>query len=214
MKIVPALLAEDFDEFLARLKQAESFTDYVQIDLMDGSFVPTRSFGPERLNELNASLTFEVHLMVQKPSEFLSQITNPKLRKVIFHVEVEENHSEIIREIERRRLTAGIALKPETGIDDLGDISSRVQSLLFLTVDPCCYGNPFRPEVLDKVAKARAVFPDKAISVDGGVSLDNLKTFMGIGVDSVCVGSRIFLHGDPKENYRRFAERLRELQGG
>ena len=84
--------------------------------------------------------------------------------------------------------------------------------LLFLTVDPGAYGSPFKVEVLKKIEEARRIFPNKVISVDGGVSLDNLKSFMYIGVDSVCVGRRIFLKGNPEENYRQFAKKLEECE--
>jgi len=84
--------------------------------------------------------------------------------------------------------------------------------ILFLTVDPGQYGSPFRPEVAEKVAEARNIFPDKLISVDGGISLDNLKIFYDIGVDFACVGSRIFLKGEPEENYRRFTDKIREFE--
>ena len=67
MKVVPAILAEKFDDFVKRLRQAESFTDYVQVDLMDGVFVGTRSFPPEKITAVQTSLSFEVHLMVADP---------------------------------------------------------------------------------------------------------------------------------------------------
>ncbi|MEW6002683.1 MAG: ribulose-phosphate 3-epimerase [Nitrospirota bacterium] len=213
MKIVPAILAEKFDDFLLRLKQAESFVDYVQIDLMDGLFVPTKSFPLEELNGINTPLSFEAHLMVMDPSEFINRINNQGLKKVIFHFESEVKHLELVNSIKERELSAGIAIKPETEVKEFREIAGYVDTLLFMTVDPCCYGRPFIPEVLDKISEARHIFRDKAIAADGGVSLENLKRFLEIGVDYVCVGSRIFLEGDPEENYRRFIEKLKELEG-
>ena len=77
MKIVPAVLAENADDFLLRLKQAESFAEYVQIDMMDGVFVPTISFPPERISNLITSLSFEIHLMVKHPSAYIAPLHNP-----------------------------------------------------------------------------------------------------------------------------------------
>lgn len=212
MKIVPALLAEKFDEFLLRLREAEGFADYAQIDLMDGNFVGTKSFPPERINTLNTALSFELHLMVKDPSAFFGRINHGSIKKVIFHVEAEGDHPGFIEKLKGRGLDAGLAINPETGITQIKEVAENVDTLLFLTVDPCCYGSAFKPEVLDKIAEARRFFPAKVIAADGGVSFDNLKMFYDIGVDYVCVGSRIFLDGDPKENYLRFAEKAKEFE--
>ena len=214
MKIVPSILAEKFDDFTTRLREAKSFADYVQIDIMDGAFVETMSFPVEKINALNTRLAFEVHLMVNDPFSFMSRIMHPGLRKVIFHFEAVTDRAGLISKIRERDLVPGMAIKPETTLDQFRDAAVQVDTLLFLTVDPCCYGHPFKPEVLDKVAGARKVFPSKVIAVDGGVSLDNLRKFFDTGVDYVCVGSRIFLNGDPRENYRRFIEKVKEIEKG
>lgn len=212
MKIVPAVLAESFDEFLLRLKQAESFTDYVQIDLMDGIFVPSKSILPEKINEVHTTLSFEVHVMAQDPFDVMNRINHKGLKKIIFHFEAAVDHSEMIKRIRDKGLNSGMAINPETEMDKIKDIVKNVDTILFLTVDPGRYGSPFRPEVLKKIRKAKNIFKNKAISADGGVSLDNLKTFYDLGVDYVCVGSRIFLNGNPADNYHRFIKRLQEFE--
>ncbi len=210
MKIVPAILAENLEDFILRLRQAEKFTDYVQIDLMDGIFVPTKSFPPAEIKNVSTSLSFEVHLMVKEPSAYMSLIGNKGLKKVIFHFESDVQQLDLINRIKETGLSAGIAIKPETEIDEFRNTAEYADALLFLAVDPCCYGNPFRPEVLNKVASARRLFPDKIIGVDGGVSLDNLMSFVELGVDYVCVGSRVFLKGTPEKNYRLFTDMLKK----
>ncbi len=212
MKIVPAILAEKTEDFLLRIKQAESFAKYVQIDIMDGVFVPARSFDPEEINRLDTALLFELHLMVEDPSTLMEKITNAGIKKVIFHVEAGADHLGLINRLKGRGLSSGLAVNPETEIDKFSNIVEHVDSLQFMTVDPCCYGHPFKPEVMDKISKARRLFPKTTISVDGGVSLDNLKSFVDAGVDYACVGSRIFINGIPEENYRLFLKRLEELR--
>jgi ribulose-phosphate 3-epimerase len=214
MKVVPAILAEKFDDFTARLREAESFADYVQIDIMDGIFVDTTSFPVERISSVTTSLSFEAHLMVNEPVSFVDRIGHPGLRKVIFHFEAAAEFPVLIRKIRERGLVPGLAVKPETGLDAVRGTGEQVDTLLFLTVNPGFYGNSFRPEVLTKIAEARKVFPEKIIAVDGGVALDNLKAFLDIGVDYVCVGSRIFMNGDPGENYRCFIEKVKEIERG
>lgn len=212
MKVVPAILAETSDDFLLRLRQAELFADYVQIDIMDGVFVISKSFPIERINSINTPLSFEIHLMVKDPSYYMSQIDNSHLKKVIFHFEADVDHFSFINQIKKRGMDVGIAIKPETEIDKIKDVADKVDTLMFLTVDPCCYGHPFRPEAIKKVEKARSIYKNKVIGVDGGVSLENLKPFFDIGVNYVCVGSRIFLDGNPGENYEKFLKKLHEIE--
>jgi ribulose-phosphate 3-epimerase len=212
MKIVPSVLAEEFDDFVKRLRQAESFTDYVQVDLMDGVFVGTRSFPPKKINSIETPLSFEVHLMAEDPLGFMNGMEHPGLKKVIFHCEAGVSHLDLVDAIRGRGLSPGVAIRPETELARYRGIAEYVDTLLFLTVDPCCYGSPFKPEVLHKIIEARRLFPSKVISADGGVSLDNLKDFLDAGVDSACVGSRIFLQEDPGKSYRLFERTVKELQ--
>jgi len=212
MKVVPSVLAEKFDDFVRRVRQAESFTDYVQVDLMDGVFVETRSFPPKRINSVETQLSFEVHLMAEDPLGFMNGMEHPGLKKVIFHCETGVNHLDLVSTIRERGLSPGVAIKPGTELARCSEIAGHVDTLLFLTVDPCCYGSTFKPEVLHKINEARRRFPAKLISVDGGVSLDNLKKLFDAGVDYACVGSRIFLQNDPAKSYRLFQQKAQELE--
>ncbi len=216
MKIVPAILSMTFEDFLHRLRQAESFTDYVEIDLMDGVFVSTRSFDVEKINAVQTSLTFQLHIMAKDPLSFLKRVNHQSLKTVVFHfesdVDSDVDSKDIVRRITEKGLEAGLAVNPETHIDQFKDLAVMVPLLKFLTVDPGDYGKPFRPEVLRKIETARSLFPEKSICVDGGVSLENLKSLMEIGVDRACIGSKVFLAGNPAENYKRFLERVKELE--
>lgn len=211
MKIIPAILCEKLEDCQKMLRQAESFTDYVQIDLMDGVFVPSRSFPTHQINRLETSLSFEVHLMVQNPLEEMSGVSHPRLKKVIVHFESRGNPLDLIREMKGRQMETGLAVNPGTSLSDFRSVSQAVDSLLFLTVEPGYYGSPFKKEVLKKIEETNRLFPGKPISVDGGVSLDNLEWFVEMGVDAVCVGSRIFAGGSPRDNYLRFVSRAEEL---
>ena len=211
MKIVPAILASTKDEFFFLLRQAESFTDYVQIDLMDGFFVPTRSFPEEKINSVETSLSFELHLMVKHPAAFMSRIEHPNIKKVIFHFESEVKHLDFITHLQKTGIAPGLAINPDTTIDHFQETAQKVDTLLFLTVTPGKYGSPFRPEVIDKIAESRKIFRDKKIAVDGGVSIENLHIFLDIGVDYVCIGSRIFLDDNPEKSYKTFINKIDEL---
>lgn len=212
MKIVPAILTDDFETFLTRVRQAEEFTDFIQIDFMDGEFVSTRSFDLHMINDVDIKITFEAHLMMQKPLEALRAIRSASLKKALFHIEAAGNPLEFITEAKNRGLDVGIALRPDTPLESVADLVRHVDSLLFLTVDPGQYGSPFKPEVINKLSPARLKFPHTIIGVDGGVSLENLHIFYAAGIDYVCIGSRIFAEGDPGKNFKRFNDWLIELE--
>jgi ribulose-phosphate 3-epimerase len=212
VKIVPAVLAENYDDFVSRLRQAESFTDYIQVDLMDGTFVPSPSFPREKLKNIKTSIDFEIHLMVKHPAAYMSGIENPNLKKVIFHFESDVKHLDFIEQMRKRVIDIGMAIKPETEIEEFKSIAENVNTLMFLTVDPCCYGNPFKSEVMEKIGKARHIFKDKILSADGGVSLENLRLFLEAGIDYICVGSRVFLGENPAKNYEIFVKKLAEIE--
>lgn len=214
MKVIPAILAERENDFFYLIRQAEAFTDYVQIDIMDGIFVPSRSFSVPALNRLNTALDFEIHLMVKHPSAFMIQVRHRHVRKVLYHVESRVEHRDFIDQMNNRGMRTGIAVKPETPVEFFQNLVRFVDSILFMTVDPGYYGSPFKPEVLEKIKNTRDRFPDVLIGVDGGVSLDNLNLFVDAGVDYVCVGSRIFQGGDPGENYRKFLRNVEEITNG
>jgi len=212
MKVVPSVLAEDFDDFVRTMRLAESFTDYVQIDVMDGFFVNTRSFDPGLIDTLVTPLSFEIHMMVEDPAGLAEKIHNRGLSRIIFHFESVTDHAGLADKIRGRGLSPGLAVRPETTLDMVRSTAEHFDTLLFLTVYPGRYGGAFLPETMTKVSGARRAFPEKTIGVDGGVSTDNIGTFYDAGVDYVCVGSRIFMGGRPKDNYARFTNRLNELQ--
>jgi ribulose-phosphate 3-epimerase len=212
MKIIPALLTEEWDTFAARLRQAESFADYVQIDMMDGLFVPTSSFDPGRLNGVETGLKFEVHLMVNDPMAFVRMIESAGVKRMVFHIEAATDPGDTARRIRERGMEAGIAVRPGTSVEEVAEIVAEFSHVLFLTVDPGRYGSPFKPEVLKKVSAARKIFAGRTIGVDGGVSLENLADIHRAGADSAVVGSRIFLEGDPAGNYRRFVEAADDIE--
>lgn len=212
MKVVPSVLAEGFDDFVRGMRLSESFTDYVQIDVMDGVFVDTRSFEPGLIDTLVTPLSFEVHLMVKDPAVVAKKIHNQGLRKIIAHFESGTDHAGLAKEIRIRGLSPGLAVRPETTLDMIRKSAEHFDTLLFLTVYPGRYGGAFLPETVTKVFEARRTFPEKTIGVDGGISTENIGMVYDAGVDYVCVGSRIFMGGRPEDNYRRFIERLDELR--
>ncbi len=203
VKVVPAILTEDPKDLEKMVHQAEKFTDYVQFDIMDGRFVPSRSIGDKHLAGLHTKLDWEAHLMVEKPEGYLESFQQAGAQKVVFHFEATPSPLEVVTKARGLGLGVGLAVNPETTISAILSTAGVVDSVLFLTVNPGFYGSQFIPEVLDKVAELRDARPDIEIGVDGGIKEGNIARVARAGVDIIYVGSAIFLQPQPDESFRR-----------
>jgi ribulose-phosphate 3-epimerase len=207
MEIVPAILTDRLELLQSTLKMAEAFTDYVQIDFMDGVFVPSRSVSPRDMRDTSTSLVCEAHLMVEEPEIYLEDLKRFGFRRVIFHHEADSDARRLIDRIHLEGMQPGIALNPETNTSCVDDLVSEINSVLFLSVNPGFYGSPFIPSVLDKIVEFRGRHPSAVIGLDGGVAVDNVSEISSLGVDYACVGSRIFMSDDPAGSYREFQKK-------
>lgn len=210
IQVVPAILTEDPRVLETMVRQAESFTTYVQFDIMDGRFVPSRSITSEHLAALPMKLSWEAHLMVENPEDYLEGFRRVGAQKVVFHYEATSSPEEVISLARNLSLGVGLAVNPETPVSIIQPIVSKVDSVLFLTVHPGFYGSQFIPEVLDKVVELRSTGLGVEISVDGGIGESNIAEVARVGVDVIYVGSAIFLQPQPAESFRRLLALARE----
>jgi ribulose-phosphate 3-epimerase len=201
--VVPAILTEDPKALETMIRQAESFTTYVQFDIMDGRFVPSRSITCEHLTALTMKLDWEVHLMVRNPEDYLEGFRQAGAQKVVFHYEATSLPQEVISRARSLGIGVGLAINPETPVSAIHSLASEVDSVLLLTVYPGFYGSQFIPEVLDKVVELRNTRLGVEIGVDGGIKEDNITKVARVGVDVIYVGSAIFLQSQPGESFRR-----------
>lgn len=202
MKIVPAVLTDKPDELKRMVISSEAFCDLVQIDIMDGKFVPSKSVSAEDLAKIKTDLRLEVHLMVDEPSRYLEPFKKAGAKRIVFHYESKENPAEIISKIRALDMEAGIAINPETPVSKVEQFFKDIDVLLFLSVNPGFYGSKFIPEVCDKVRSLKGRKERPLIAMDGGLKAENILMIRDAGVDLACVGSGIFGKGDPAENYR------------
>jgi ribulose-phosphate 3-epimerase len=209
-KIVPAILTEDPKALDLMIHQAEEFTTYAQIDIMDGQFVPSQSITGEHLIGLTTKLSWEAHLMIEHPERYLEDFKRAGAQKIVFHFEATTSPQEVISLTKKLGMTAGLAINPETPISAINSIVHEVDSVLFLTVNPGFYGSQFLPEVMDKVAEFRSTVPGIYTGVDGGIKESNVTQIAGYGVDYIFVGSAIFLQPNPGDSFRHLQELANE----
>jgi ribulose-phosphate 3-epimerase len=191
-------------------RQTETFTDYAQFDIMDGEFVPSRSVSCARIAALKTRLKWEAHLMVARPEDCLEDFRKAGAGKIAFHYEAVPAPEKIIRDIKKLGMKAGIAINPETPIAAIKSLVDKVDSVLFLSVNPGFYGAKFIPGVLDKIVAFRKLYPGTETGIDGGVKEDNIGQIARTGVNVIYIGSAIFLQPDPALSYRRLKKLAEE----
>jgi ribulose-phosphate 3-epimerase len=204
-RVVPAILTDNPQDLERMVHQAEGFTDWVQFDIMDGRFVPSKSITAEQIARLSSKLGWEAHLMVNNPGQYLEGFQQAGAKKVVFHYEATSQPLEVISFARRLGLEVGLAINPDTPVLAILPLADRVDSVLFLSVHPGFYGKEFIPEVLNKIIEFRTIFPDMETGIDGGIKQDNIATVAGCGVDFIYVGSAIFRQPDPARSYHQLA---------
>jgi len=207
--VVPAILTDDKDELEAMARKVETFAPFVQVDIMDGKFVPSSSIHPRELADLDLKIPFEVHLMVEEPLEYLEDCRRAGAQKVIFHYEATREPSKVIARAKGLGMMVGLAVNPETPLSDFLHLLEEIDGVLFLSVNPGFYGMPFIPEVLDKLVELREAAPDLRTGIDGGIKEGNIAEVAKTGVDDICVGSAIMKQPDPAESWHYLQSLIR-----
>jgi len=203
IRAVPAILTDDPKELETLVRLTETFTDFAQLDIMDGRFVPSRSITCEDIAGLKMKLKWEAHLMILQPETYLEDFRKAGAEKIVFHYEATQKPGEVIAQIKNLGISAGLAVNPETPLSAITPLVKNVDSVLFLAVNPGFYGAQFIPEVLDKIEAFRRAQPELEIGIDGGIKEGNIARIAQAGVDVIYIGSAIFRQADPGESYRR-----------
>jgi ribulose-phosphate 3-epimerase len=211
-RIVPAVLTEDPGALAKMLEQAAGFTDHVQVDIMDGKFVPSRSITADDLSSLKIKVGWEAHLMVQSPENYLKAYRNAGAGQVLFHFEAAKSPDAVIEAGRKLGLHMGLVLNPETPASVVPPLADRLDSVLVMSVNPGFYGAKFIPEMLDKARELRRLLPKMHLSIDGGIKESNLLQAAATGVNDICVGSAVFLQPDPGEAFRKLSRMVREIE--
>lgn len=205
IQTVPAILTEDPAALQKMATLTETFTDFVQFDLMDGKFVPSTSVSCADIAALKTTLKWEAHIMVLNPEQQIEDFQRAGAQKIVFHYEATPTPATMIEKIHLAGLEAGLAVNPDTTIDEITPFIDSVDSVLFMAVVPGFYGAKFIPEVLDKIKVFKKRYPNKETGLDGGVNGDTIPDIVKAGVDVIYIGSAIYRQPDPGAAYRKLA---------
>lgn len=206
--IIPALLAIDKEDFVRRANLVADIIDLVQIDIMDGTFVPQRSWAhPPTIRELALPVFFEAHLMVDDPEKELASWAEVAER-LIFHFESTREPELCIEKIRGYNKKVGLAISPETKIEAISSLLPQVDLVTVMAVNPGKMGQNFIEATKEKISELHARFPQLLIEVDGGLKKEHLIELYDLGVRDFVVGSGIFNATNPAEELQEYLKML------
>lgn len=202
MEIIPSILVKTKEEFEEKIKTAEEVAgvDRIHLDIADGSFVPNSTInGFNEITNVSTDIKIGVHLMVQKPENQIQRWLETDVDKFVVHVESTKRMEQIINDLKENDKIVGIALNPNTSIDDLADYIDEIDFVHFMTVDPGFYGSKFVPEVIEKIKDFHFYYSDVPIEVDGSVNPETIGLLAEAGVSKFIVGSYFWKSKNKKE---------------
>ncbi len=198
--ITPSILSADFAKLQEEVDSVAPYSDWLQVDVMDGHFVPNLSFGAPVMKSIKTDLPLDVHLMVTNPAERIDEFVEAGASHITFHAEAvpeRDAQERLIARIRKADCTAGIAINPESHHDIIQTMD--VDLVLCMTVHPGKGGQEFIESVLPKIKSIRSQHPDLMIQVDGGINAETGKLCREAGANNLVAGSYIFKSKDRKK---------------
>ena len=216
--LAPSILAADFGNLRKEIQTvSEAGAQYIHIDVMDGMFVPSISFGMPVIQSVRSCTdkVFDVHMMVEDPGRYVESIRAAGADIITVHQEACTHLDRVIGQIKASGAKAGVALNPATPVSTLECVLDQVDMVLVMSVNPGFGGQKFIPYTRDKVRALRQYFDRKGLStdiqVDGGVNRDTIRPLIEAGANVLVAGSAVF-GGDVKANVETFMNIFKEYE--
>ena len=203
IRITPSILNADFSRLNEEIDSISAVSDLLHLDVMDDIFVPNFTFDFEAASKIikESSLAVDAHLMVADVDLIAVQYAELGCASVTIHAEATTNIPQTLKNIRGAGSRASLGIKPNTQIEQYGDVIDLVDMFLIMTVEPGFGGQKFMDNMMEKVRTTRTMIGDRPIwlQVDGGISMQTIEIALEAGADTFVVGSAVFNAPDPAQ---------------